>query len=374
MEIEGRILFFNTQTGHGNLILKSEEKSNFFVDVWDDFNSAPESGTLVKCIIEDGVIKSIKALHVNVPAKQNSPQETNEPQKTSNTKVLLSTSEEQDATYGINQTLKNYFSPIKQIIGKPPKILKTEEKLDYFLSKRFLFTAYNNLKGIDSTLYDNKEVKESSDLLHKLDKAYSSITDKIDVPSIAFEIIFLNSQPEYIKYISDKERFLDRMSTLTNIVDSISVELKTKETQLKKITNPKIKKELESKLKKLRGSNVDTIHEKASLKEKLAAMIDIKDIYTKKYFQSFKSELSLLKVEYKKMLLNILNYKAYELDKMIWKHARKSKSVQGYFNNASIKGGYSTITYLRYYLQSLDKEKLKEEQEDLFKLLAYLQK
>ena len=373
MEIEGRILFFNTQTGHGNLILKSEEKRDFFVDVWDDFESVPVSGALVKCIIKDGVIKSIKSLP-NAPKKQNTPQETNELQSTSNTSSLLSTDEEQNSTYDVMQALKNYFSPIDKIIGKPPKIVNTEAQLDYFLSRRFLLTSYNNLKGIDSTLYENKEVKESSDLLHKLDKAYSSVTDKIDTPSIAFEMIFLNSQPEYIKFIRDKENFLDRISTLTNIVDSISIEMQKKGIQLKKTTNAKIKKELESKLKKLRGTYVDTVHEQANLKEELAARPDLTAIYTKKYFSSFKSELSLLKVEYKKMLLNILNYKAYELDKLIWKHASRSKFVQGYFNNAGIKGGYSTITYLRYYLQSLDKEKVHEEQEELFKLLEYLEK
>ena len=103
-------------------------------------------------------------------------------------------------------------------------------------------------------------------------------------------------------------------------------------------------------------------------------MVDIKALYTKKYYRDFERELSILKVKYKDMISGILNYKAYDLDVSIWKNASKSRMIQEFFKDAGIKGGYSTKTFLHYYLGTLDKSKIKDEQEELFKLLEYLEK
>ena len=362
---DGRILFYNPHTGLGKLILKSGKKIDFSVDVWDDFESIPKAGLLVECSVERGVLRSLKLLPLHTSTTQIDSFET---------EVFVLPDEHKGSTYSVSETLQNYFNPVELIIGKPPEVVNTKEQLDYFLSKRFLITAYNNLKGIDSSLHNQKDVKEVSRLLEELSKAYHAVTDKIDVPHLAFEMIFLRAQPEYIQFINDKERCLDSITILSKLVNSLFLEIQKKEAELKRVTNKKIKIELENKLKKLRGRYVDAIHEKANLTEELTEMQDIKVLYTKVYFQPFNYELSLLKIQYKKIISNILNYKAYELDKLIWKHASKSKSVYGYFHNAGIKGNYSTVTYLRYYLKTLDKDKIKEEQEELFKFLDYLEK
>ncbi|MCW8838232.1 MAG: hypothetical protein OQJ77_02530 [Thiovulaceae bacterium] len=364
MKIKGRILFYNPQIGEGKLILDTKEKINFTVDVWDDFDIGPESNILVECDFEEDVLKSIKASQPNSTKTENNFQEKNE-------KMFFD--EQSGPRYSVSETLKNYFSHIEDVIGEPPEIINTKAQLDYSLSKRFLLTAYNNLKGLDPSLHEHKDIKEKISTIEDLHKAYNSVTEKMDVPHLAFEMIFLRVQPEYIQYQKKKEKCLNTIPTLTKLINSLEPELKKGEENLKVIRNDRIKTDLKNKLKKIRGRYVDAIHERACLSEELSEMKDIKAIYTEKYFHDFDRELSALQLKYKDMISRILNYKAYDLDVSIWKNASKSRMIQEYFKDAGIKGGYSTKTFLRYYLDTLDKEKVKDEQEELFKLLDYLE-
>ena len=348
MKIKGRILFYNPQIGEGKLILDTKEKIDFSVDVWDDFEVGPESNILVECEFEEDILKSIKSLSVSEPAIQNISK-----------KDISSPNKEKTAKYSIAQTLKNYFSHIEDVMGEPPEIINTKAQLDYFLSKRFLLTAYNNLRGLDPSLYEQKEIKAKLSTIEDLQKAYNSVNEKLDVPHLAFEMIFLRVQPEYIQYQNKKEMCLNKIPTLTSLINSLEPEIKRGEENLKVVRNKKIKEQLNSKLKKIRGSYVDAIHERACLTEELSDMEDIKDIYTEKYFHEFERELSILQVKYKDMISRILNYKAYDLDVSIWKNASNSKTIKEFFKESGIKGGYSTKTFLRYYLDTLDKSKLK---------------
>lgn len=371
MKMKGRILFYNPQTGEGKIILDTKEKIDFTVDVWDDFDVGPESNLLVECELKEDVLKSITSVsHNNSTIPNISNEENNNPHSDYNPHQ----DQENGPKYSVSETLKSYFSHIEDVVGEPPEIINTKAQLDYFLSKRFLLTSYNNLRGLDPTVYEDKDIKEKLNTIEELQKAYNSVNEKLDVPQLAFEMIFLRVQPEYIQYQKNKERCLTNIPTLTSLINSLEPEIKRGEENLKVVNNEKIKIELKEKLKKIRGSYVDAIHERACLTEELAGMEDIKASYTEKYFHDFEKELSILQVKYKDMISRILNYKAYDLDEAIWKNASKSKMIQEFFKESGIKGGYSTKTFLRYYLETLDKSKLKDEQEELFKLLDYLEK
>ena len=358
---DGRILFYNTQTGDGKLILKVGNKFDFSVDIWDDFESIPEAGMLVECSIEDGILKSLKSLELGVPIE--------------NYDFQKSGVNKDGATYSVTQTLKNYFSSVDSLIGEPPEVVNTKAQLDYFLSKRFLITAYNNLKNLDVTLHNHNDIKEQLNILQQLDKVYSTVSDRAELPQLAFEIIFMQSQPEYKQFIRDKEKYSIGIASISALLESLLPELEKKEAELKKVTNDDKKlKILEEKIKPLRGKYVDAVHEKAKYIEELSVMPNIKILYTEKYFHSFVSEFSKFSGQYQSILSKILNYKAYDLDKAIWMNASKSKSIQDHFIASEIKGDYSTKTYLSYYLDTLDKSMLGEEQKELFKLLEYLKK
>lgn len=359
---DGRVLFYNPQTGIGKLLLKSGDKYDFTSDIWEDYGSMPETGILIECSLEGGVVKNLKALQMSIPIENDD---------FNKDKVLPDGSG--PSTYDVKHTLQNYFNSVDYLIGDPPEVVNTKEQLDYFLSRRFLVTAYNNLRSLDPSLHDHKDIKEKLSILQELHKAYYTVGDRVDLPHLAFEMIFLRSQPEYIKYIKDKENYFSRISVLATLSQSLFPQIQKKEIELKKETNSEIKMKLENKLKPLRGRYVDAVHEKAELDEALTAMKDIKVIYTQRYFDTFVTELSLLSGEYKKVISKILNYKAYELDYSIWKYAASSKSIQEYFRTSGIDGAYSTMTFLRYYLNTLDKDKLGEEQKELFNFLKYLE-
>lgn len=279
----------------------------------------------------------------------------------------------EDSTYGVSEALQNYFNSVNFLMSREPKSADAKAQLDYFLSRRFLITAYNNLKNLDPALHDHKEIKEKLSILQDLHNAHNTVSDKASVPEVAFEMIFLHSQPEYIQYIKDKEDWISRISALTTVSESLFYEIEKREGELKKLAkNDKNRLSLENAIKPLRGEYVDAIHERAQLAEKLAQLNDLKAIYTEKYFDSFAEELSKLSKEYKKVLVKILNTKASELDYEIWKHASKSKLVREHFSEAGIEGDYTTMTYLGYYLKTLDMKQLGDEHVELFKFFNYL--
>lgn len=345
----GRIVFYNSEKGEGRLTLNSKENIDFTIGMLEDFSSAPEAGDMVSCIMENGVLKSIKCLQ-------------------------QSDSQENPASK-VSDALENYFSSINSLVGEQNELIDSTKQLDYFLSRRFLMTAYNNLRNFDPAIHDHKDITEKLELIKQLHKAYYNAGEKVNVPELAFEMIFLRSQPEYLQYISDKQRCTDRITVLAIMEKSLLPQIQDREAEVKKLSkSDKRRKILEDKIKPLRGSYVDAVDEKASLAEELSALTDIKAIYTEKYFDAFVDALSKLSGKYQKVLSTILNHKAYELDELIWQNAAKSKLIQGYFCDAGIEGDYSTKTYLRYYLNSLDKKQLGDKQGQLIKFLNYLEK
>ena len=346
----GRITFYDTTSGNGKIILESEEEFDFSIDMWNCFKEAPSLGDSVECEIENGVLKSIKT-----------------------SKIEEATDESIDDDDRIEKTIKNYFKEMESVLGKQSKTVSKGEELDFILSKRFLMTAYNNLRNFDPLLHDHKLILEKLKTIKELEKAYHSAGDKVDLPTLAFEMIFLRSQPEYIEYIEYKNECLERISILKITEETMPSAIKGKEADLKKCVDTIKKEKLNKETKALRGKYVDAVEEKATLVEKVNALEDIKEIYTAKYFDDFIAELTKLSFEYQKIILKILNHKAYEFNELIWMKAAKSKLIQEYFNSSGIEGDYSMTTYLRYYISNLDKNKLGNEHRDLVKLLKYLE-
>lgn len=362
--MEGRILFYNDQTGEGKIILQNKEKANFSVELWEDFENTPKAGMLLECEIIDGKLISAKASSISRESKAKISENGSS-----------SIGGEGQATFSVEETLKRYFAPIEFLIGEPPEIVNTKHQLEYFLSRRFLMTAYNNLRGIDPSLYKNEDIQKVEEDLKQLHKAYMTIEEKVAIPKLAFEVIFLRSQPEYLQFIKHKEHCTSRISLLTQIEESLFPDIQEKEKILREMKKNDSRREgLESELRKMRGHYVDAIHENANLSEELVTMEDIKKTYTKKYSYNFSILLQQEGKHYLNVLKKILNYRAYSFDNLIWKGTEKSKAVREYFIQGNIEGEYSTITYLKYYLKTLDKDKLNDEQRDLFKLLEYLEK
>lgn len=375
--MEGRILYYNPHTGEGKLILKSQEKVEFSADLWDDFDVVPAAGKLVSCQMEKGVVKKVSAVSfeeeldsVELKNSYNSPSDSVD----KNQEGIESSSNGQQPTFSIEETISNYFKPIAVFIGEPPEVVNTSAKLDYFQVQRFLMTAYNDLKSLDASMHNNSQIKKILDEIQQLRKAFYTIEARLDSPKLAFEMIFLRSQPEYLQFIRHKDHCLHRVSILSRMEESLFPDIQEKEEAFKKLPKNAYKErsELEKELKSLRGHYVDTIHENAQMYEELSSIDDLKSTYTRKYFDSFLTEFMKVGGKYLETLKSILNYRAYDFDKLIWNHAEESRSIKEFLTSSNIEGEYSTLTFLRYYLKSLNKDKLNQEQRELLKLEEYL--
>ena len=377
--MDGRILYYNPHTGHGKLILKSQDKLEFYADLWIDFDDIPSAGKLVSCVVENGVLISVQSA-----SSKNALDELDLNRSIEDSDVDLDVDQADQArsyegeykcTFSIDETIQNYFKPIAILIGKPPSMVHTIAQLDYFLVKRFLMTAYNDLKSLDRSLHNNAKIKKLLEEISQLQKAYHTIEARLDTPKLAFEMIFLRSQPEYLRFIRHKEHCLSHISMLSKIEESLFPDMQAREEELKLIpkTEATQRAVLEKELKSMRRNYVDTIHENAELFEELSTMEDLKVVYTQKYSEEFLTKFLKVGAKHLETLKSILNYRAYDLDKLIWAHAEESKVIREFLSSASIEGEYSTLTFLRYYLKTLNPDKLNVEQKELFKLEEYLE-
>jgi hypothetical protein len=104
------------------------------------------------------------------------------------------------------------------------------------------------------------------------------------------------------------------------------------------------------------------------LREDMEMLSEFRSVYKDNFIKSFTS----LAHDYELLLLQILGAQSYIFDRMLWEKAKKSRVIKRFFSEAQIDGEFSSKTYLKYYLNTLDKEKASQEQRGLFKLYAYL--
>lgn len=377
--LNGRILYYNPHTGEGKLILASQEKLDFSADQWRDFDAIPSAGKLVTCEIDKGSLISLQLASSDEALGKIEKDKTLENSDgllhSEQTNQENSSSSDHKCTFTIGETIDNYFKPIVALIGKPPSVVNTIAQLDFFLVKRFLMTAYNDLNGLDRSLHNNPEIIKILQEVQELQKAYRTIDARLETPKLAFEMIFLRSQPEYLRFIRHKEHCLSHISMLSKIEESLFPDIQAREEEIKLLPKIEYKQRLvlEKELKSMRRNYVDTIHENAELFEELSTMEDLKAVYTQKYAENFFSEFLKIGGRHLETLKSILNYRAYDFDKLIWAHAENSKVICEFLESADIEGEYSTLTFLRYYLKSLNPDKLNAEQKELSKLEAYLE-
>jgi hypothetical protein len=366
--MQGRILYYNTRTGKSKLILKSNNKMDFTADKWNDFDQFPSAGSLVTCEIVDGVLVSIYSDPLHIPGQtpnQGSDNQSLQPQPLP---------AGHSSTFSVKETLEIFFKPIVSFIGEPPETIQTSKQLDFFLVKRFLMTAYNDLKGMDTSLHNNTKIKKILDEIHELQKAYKQVDSKLSKPRLAFEMIFLRSQPEYLQFIKYKEDCLNRITILGKIEESLFPDIQAMEDRLKVMPAEEFKERelIEKDLKSLKRHYVDTIHENAEIFEELSNMEDLRGLYVKKYSETFFIELSKIGGTHLETLRSILNYRAYSFDSLIWEHAAKSKIIREFLLSSQIEGEYTTLTFLQYFLRTLNKDNLNAEQSELLELESYL--
>ena len=434
MITHGKILFYNELSGDGIIITKDKQKFKFNIENWNDFERMPALGLAVYFNLENTLALDIVVLEnvlantekTNINLDDNSTEDiiktnlvhseektqiTQDKEKTKltsdkgetntyqNEEILpaqkykdesLNKAEEEltallsncsntleslnkkiSLTSSVITTMRLYLDSIKKDIKKREGYNKVDGRLDYNLSRRFLWTTYNNLIEIDRDIMSTR-IKSIGDDLKFMSILKDSFDKKTNYPATAFEEIFLSSQPEYKAVKILTKQSIEKFNFLKNKEKSIAAQKKLQIESIKKCKNNQELEVLNQDLKTINGTYADIVHMMATLKEihriNSKRLKRFEETYKEDFFKVFKSE----SVKYKAGILNILNAQAYLLDFLLWKEARASQNILNHFKSLAIDAELNTKTYLKFFLDTLDQSKSNEASKDLFALYEHL--
>ncbi|KPH54340.1 hypothetical protein [Helicobacter pullorum] len=278
-------------------------------------------------------------------------------------------------TKSIKDCIYDYFGGVENLIKRYQKAIQSNKELDFLRIKRFLFTAYNDLFELDSTI-PNLALSNLKSELASLDNAFESFSKKASYPpQYSYEKIFLSKQIQYTKN-------QELIQTTHSIIKSASIQQASMGKTLKEMEerfanrrdlNSPDYLQTQTSLKSFRKRYVDLLHYLSSQKEKLAKITKAGEQFEEQFYEPFLKSYLPFSKELKNDFIKILNSKAYELDCLLWQRAKQSLSVRRFFIEAGITGTYSSKTFLKYFLKSLDRTKIRQETKSLFDLLKYLE-
>lgn len=356
--MEGRISFFNQQEGSGKIVTRNKKVLTFNMDSWVDFDMLPNTGLIVE-FKQDGD----KAF--DIVSKEHP-------------KGDSSSGDEVGLGISVKESIEHYFTPVKKLLSDYAMLLESKKELDFSKMKRFLLTAYNDLYELDSSLANSKLEEKKNELL-KLQDKYGSFRRVANFPlGYAFDKVFLQHQPSFQKILEKRDSTAQKISVFASKEKHLLYEMELRERDLKRLIEEDRKgsqeyEVKESALKALRTQYVDNLHYVATQREMLNLLTRQIDNFKNTHFKEFVREFEPLVRFYDAKLIKILNVRAYEFDSMLWGQAKQSKLIRQFFVDSGIEGTYSSKTFLKYYLRTLDKDKLNEHNKKLFSLLKYLE-
>jgi len=383
--LRGKVIFYNPNEGVGKIITQEGQKYPFSVDGWMDYAVMPSAGIEVVFSLENESAVSIKVgqLDTSKEAQKIDAKDGQRAQKSDSR--FIGEDEEKDkklrdhivsisADAGIRESMNEYFRDYIEIVERNQEALHSEKKLNFFMLKRFLNTAYHNLKQIDRSISEGK-FKEIEAELKFLYKIYGSFVRITSLPSeVAFEMIFLENQSGYKEAQIKIKSLKSELEHARRIERSLKSELEHKEALLKEGNmEPQKASLLESQIKPIRRDYTDAIFEAGRAKEDIVAITKVMDAFKAQYCDEFAKVFKESVIFLKDRLITILNAKAYEFDYILWSNAKESPYIRKFFTECKIEGSYCSKTFLSYYLKSLDKDKLSEENQKLVELLKYLE-
>jgi hypothetical protein len=374
MQIHGKILFYNTNDGSGIIITKEREKYDFHVSDWDDFDTLPKVGLDVTCKIENNHTTGLKPFNVGEKSKQS---EDNETQSEENSLALWEKNRTKIDTIRLSASVQvcvdQYFKQIEDDIDKRTGYRNAKYRLDFLRMRRFLYTMYNNLTELDMH-FITPRIKMMRDDLLEMSQVYDDYKSKATYPDIAFEKVFLSRQSEYVMVREAAEIAYAKLGGLREAEGRLSEIIGEKEEVLERTLRVSTQFErLNEEHKELKSDYVDTVHMMATLDEAyhrdLELMLTFEQSHKEEFFERFKEASKT----YRDQIVGILDAQAFLFDEQLWMQAQRSKVIQNFFEQSHIQGEYCSKTFLKYYLNSLDQDKVSEEQKELFKLYEYLE-
>lgn len=407
MTILGKILFYSEQNGRGIVITKENQKFEFEIGFWNDYDTLPSHGleVVLECSA-DGAVEAIEAIKndalftampkeqkLQTPVKLKNEgvkvqEETNKIYKSKNKEINSATLqldallndtgdgikrllENISLSVGINDTMKKYFNELQFKIVEREGYKKVNGRLDFDLAKRFLWTTYYNLIEIDPDILTPR-IKSIGDDLKMMGQVKDNFDQRIRYPLSAFEDIFLSSQSEYQLVKKMTKESIERLAFLRSKEEKIAQDRKKKQQEIDIEVDREKKLSLTQELKVLNGTYVDIVHMFARLQEisqlNTKRLQEFENSYKEDFFKKFRNESK----KYHKNIVEVLNAQAYLLDSLLWKAAKVSEAVVSHFKTVDIDIELNTMTYLKYYLSTLDESKVSKSTQELFKYYDYL--
>ncbi|MWV67871.1 hypothetical protein DCO58_09450 [Helicobacter saguini] len=287
--------------------------------------------------------------------------------------------QEQDAipvTKSATDCVNEYFARENGILVEHQEFVDNNPELDFMRMRRFLFTAYNDLCDLDSML-ENKELRAVKHEVASLYRDYEEYIKKTQYPlPYCFEQIFIRRQVEYTHLEQHIEDIKIAMNGAKGEVEVLGRRLEEEEKNLKFIADKKSAEflEQEKEVKALRRRYVDLIDYIARQKDVIAYETERMKVFRETHLAEFAETFEPMTASIKTKFIKLLNTKGYGLDKEMWARAKTNQYVKKFFRDADIHGGYNSVTYLRYFLKGLDKNKVSSPAtKELFNLLKTLE-
>lgn len=378
--MRGVIARVDTQDNSAILVDDTKRQFVFSLDDCIGFEEYPEVGEQVSFDLTDGEIFFVEPLKDNVTkerdeeaegdddiiAKPSSKSSYKRPQK-----EKFQIQEKIPLSKNVQACLDNYFEDVVEAVYEYEAEFEEEENLDYIRMKRFLETAFNNLKDMDSSFMDD-DLMGLYDDLKALEKVYLAFRQRNSAPQVAYDRVFLSQQDVYQKYLTRFESNSHQLSTLKSSTQSLEEQIKEIEKQIRLSSNKASQKKQED-LKRYKKYYVDSLHHMANLRDEnikiKKALSDFEARYEDEFVKVYKEEA----VQYDLFLREQLNGYAYEFDKRMWEKAETSSAIRSFFRSANIEEDYSSKTFLKYFIKTLDSTKFSKEHKKLNELLAYLE-
>ncbi len=378
--MQGKIIVYSDQTGIGKIITKERKKYNFNVDEWDDYEKTPAVGQIVSFEPEGINAHKIRVTQEAEPveSKKEADKEQNSAARDVQDSGEARTGEREPAwliesDLDVEACIEMHFSDIRKRVAQSRELLEQNRRLDFTRMQRFLTTAYNNLIEIDHS-FENYELAEIRQELLEANDAYRSFKSRTDYIQNAYEKVFLNKQSRYKELRAKLDLNKSRITKHTENAANLEKEIKQKSGSLKKLhagTEEYIY--LFNEIKILKRSHVDAIHEIAKLTEENRLYIELLDNFYKMHYERFKKSFEEFTKTYDSLMRKIQDVLAYRFDSLMWKKANRSKPIQSFFAKAGIHDEFSAVTYMKYYLKTLDSSKLNRQNQELMELMQYLE-
>ncbi len=364
----GIIALVDADKNNAVLVDENKKQYSFSLDDCVGFDTLPDVGEKVEFDLNGNEIFFVEALKREKTKNITQVNTTQKNQKKSKIELHVNILVDRD----ISDCLDNYFEEVISVIYEYEAEFEEGESLDFLLIKRFLNTAYNNLRDIDSTFMDEYLLELRGDL-KVLESVYQKFHKKNSVPEVAYETIFLEQQETYQSYKKRMDTNISELYTLKSTVKSLEFQIKDIKQEINNCTITKVIESKEMDLKRYNRYYVDSIHRSGNLKEENIQIKVALEEFEEKYINDFKSIYSEEAKKYNLFIREQLDGYAYEFDKKMWESAEKSGAIRSFFKRANIDDDFSSKTFLKYFIKGLDETKFSKEHKRLYSLLEYLE-